>query len=187
MLADEERLLLMRKACARGFTIIEVLITIMVLGFLIMMAAPTFGEFLQNQQLRAAAEAALNGVQVARAEAIRRNLLVQVSFGPGTGWTVSEAAAGTAIQTRAHEEGSANAALTVTPAGATKITFTPLGGVTANADGTPVITRLDVDNPGGGACQPTGAMRCMRLVISGGGTVKMCDPQATAPDPRSCP
>lgn len=173
-----------------GFTLIEVLFTVAILGILVMMAMPTFGEWLQSQQLRAAAEASLNGLQVARSEAIRRNLPVQITYTvPQTGWAVTEQPPiATFIQGRAHEEGSTNAQLTTTPAGATTITFTPLGGVTVNKDGTATITRLDIDNPRGGACAPAGAMRCLRVVVSAGGTLRMCDPHpaVVAPDPRAC-
>lgn len=175
---------------ARGFTIVEVLITIMVLGILIAVAAPTFGEWLQNQQLRAAADAALNGLQVGRAEAIRRNGPVQVAFAPGgSGWTVSEitgGAVGATLQTRSGAEGSPNATLSATPGGATTVTFSAIGGIAANIDGSATISMLDVQNPGGGACQPAGAMRCLRVTVSGGGSLKMCDPIVTAPDPRAC-
>jgi len=170
-----------------GFTLIEVLVAVAVVGILAMMAMPTFGEWLQSQQLRAAAEASLNGLQVARSEAIRRNLPVQIVFNaPQTGWSVNEG--GNVIQVRAHEEGSPNAQIAVTPGGATTVTFTPLGGVGANTDGSAAVTRLDVTNPAGGACQPAGAMRCLRIVVSAGGTLRMCDPHPTvvAPDPRAC-
>jgi type IV fimbrial biogenesis protein FimT len=172
---------------ARGFTIVEVLITILVIGVLIALGAPSFGEWLQGQQLRGAAEASLNGLQLARAEAIRRNGAVQIVFAPPeTGWTVLEGA--TVIQTRSHAEGTPNAQLTVTPGGATTVTFTALGSVTANADGSSTVQQLDLTNPSGGACQPTGAMRCLRVVVSAGGTVRMCDPTpgVVAPDPRAC-
>jgi type IV fimbrial biogenesis protein FimT len=177
----------------RGFTLVEVLISITILGILIMMAMPSFGEWLQNQQLRAGAEGTLNGLQVARAEAIRRNKQVQIVFGaPGTGWTVQEVtstspfALGAAIQSRAQEEGSPNAVLTATPGAATTVTFTPLGATTTNGDGSAKITRLDISNAKGGSCQPAGAMRCLALIVGGGGTVKMCDPIVAAPDARAC-
>lgn len=171
-----------------GFTIVEIMISLTVLGILIMMALPSFSEALQNQQLRAASEALLNGMQVARSEAIRRNLTVQVAVGPGTGWTVTEAVSGAAIQARSKDEGSPNAAVAITPAGATRVTFTPLGGVRANLDGSATITQLDISNPAGGACQTaSGPMRCLRVVVSGGGNLKMCDPAVTAvTDPRRC-
>jgi type IV fimbrial biogenesis protein FimT len=61
----------------RGFTIVEVMISLVVLGVLIGLGAPGFVEWLQNQQIRAAAEATLNGLQVARGEAVRRNTPVR--------------------------------------------------------------------------------------------------------------
>jgi len=178
------------RAARLGFTIIEVLFTVAILGILIMIAMPTFGEWLQSQQLRGAAEAAVNGLQVARSEAIRRNLPVMITFNvPQTGWSVTELPpTATFIQGRQHEEGSPNAQITATPGAATTVTFTPLGGVTTNADGSPALTRIDITNPSGGPCQPAGAMRCLRVIISAGGTVRMCDPLPTvvAPDPRAC-
>jgi type IV fimbrial biogenesis protein FimT len=151
-----------------------------------MLGLPSFGTWLQNQQLRAASEGLLNGLQTARAEAIRRNLLVQVAAGPGTGWSVTEAVSGAAIQTRVKAEGSPNAVLTVTPAGSTTVTFTPLGSVAANLDTSTTATQFDISNPAGGSCQPTGPMRCLRVVVSGGGSLRMCDPIVAAPDPRAC-
>jgi type IV fimbrial biogenesis protein FimT len=170
----------------RGMTLVEVMIALTVLAILILMALPSFNEALQNQQLRAASEGVLNGLQTARGEAIRRNLPVQVLVGPGSGWTVTEAASGTAIQQRSKDEGTPNALVTASPAGATKVTFTPLGGVGTNLDGSARITQIDITNPAGGVCQPSGIMRCLRVVVGGGGSLKMCDPVATAPDPRAC-
>ena len=179
---------------AAGFTIIEVLISLVVLGVLIAMAGPSFVEFMQNSQIRAAADAMQNGLQLARGNAVSRNVPVSLSVGPGSGWTVAEVASGTVIETRVHEEGTPNVNIATTPNGSFAVTFTPLGAVTTNADGTATVTRMDFVNPSGGACQtdsPAGAMRCLRIVVSGGGSVRMCDPQLTAlgmtTDPRACP
>ena len=170
-----------------GMTIVEIMISLAVLGILLMVALPNFAAWLQNQQLRAATEASLNGLQIARAEAIRRNALVQLVVGPGTGWTVSDAASGAVIQSKVHDEGTTNAAVAATPAGSTTVTFTALGGVGANTDGSAAITQLDFTNPTGGTCQPTGLMRCLRVVVTGGGSLKMCDPAVALPDARACP
>jgi len=178
--------MLNRRRPQRGFTLIEIMVSLTVLGILLMVALPSFSEWLQNQQLRAASEATLNGLQVARAAAIRRNVLVQFVSGPGTGWTVTEVGTGVVVQSRAHEEGSPNAVLTVTPAGATTVTFTPLGSVVANADLSLTVTQFVVGNPAGGSCQPGGPMRCLRVAISGGGSLRMCDPIVGVTDPRAC-
>src|SRR5882762_1129222 len=184
----KRRHMLNRRRSQRGFTLIEIMISLTVLGILLMVALPSFGTWLQNQQLRAASEATLNGLQVARAAAIRRNVLVQFVSGPGTGWSATEVGTGLGVESRAHEEGSPNAVLIVTPAGATTVTFTPLGSVVANADLSLTVTQFDVRNPAGGSCQPGGPMRCLRVAISGGGSLRMCDPTSTLPanDPRAC-
>jgi type IV fimbrial biogenesis protein FimT len=178
--------MLERGAVERGFTLIEVMISITVLGIILMIGLPSFASWLQNQQLRAASEALLNGLQTARAEAIRRNLLVQIVVGPGTGWSVTEAVSTAPIQTRVKEEGSPNAFLTVLPNNATTVTFTSLGSVAANLDTSPTAGQFDISNPAGGSCQPAGPMRCLRVVVSGGGSLRMCDPNVSLPDPRAC-
>ncbi len=177
---------MLKHSLPRGFTLIEIMVSLTVLGILLMVALPSFTEWLQNQQLRAASEATLNGLQVARAAAIQRNVLVQFQSGPGTGWTVTEVATPVVVQSRAHEEGSPNAVITATPAGAATVTFAPLGNVVANPDGTPAVTQFDVSNPAGGSCQPGGPMRCLRVAVSGGGSLRMCDPIVGVTDPRAC-
>jgi len=192
----------------RGFNLIEVMISLTVLGILISLGAPSFGEWLQNQQIRAATEAVVNGMQVARAEAIRRNLAVQMVLEPPTsGWMVCEATvapcdsttlanpltAKDVIQSRSAQEGTSNANVTPTSADlltpAIAVTFSPLGSVVANFDGTPILTRVDVVS-GVAACKTEGGpMRCLRVVVTGGGSIRMCDPTPgiVAPDPRACP
>src|SRR3989441_12868582 len=61
----------------RGLNIIEVMMSLAVLGVLLGLGAPVFVEWLQNQQIRAAAEATLNDLQVARGEAVRSNTPVR--------------------------------------------------------------------------------------------------------------
>ena len=65
---------------ARGFTLIELAITVSVLGFLIMMGLPAMTEWLQNLQIRTAADVALQGLQTARAEAVQRNVPVRFQY-----------------------------------------------------------------------------------------------------------
>jgi type IV fimbrial biogenesis protein FimT len=182
----------LKRLAAAGFSLVELMIVMAVIGVLLMFAVPSFSEFLANQQIRVGADAVLNGIQVARAEAVRRNRSVQVAIDvPNSGWVVSESASGTVVQTRTHEEGSRNTNLTTMPGGSTTITFTPLGGVTGNIDGSFSVTQIDLDNPSGGACQTAaGAMRCLRILVTGGGSVRMCDPNVPVvvpPDPRACP
>src|ERR1700752_2884648 len=57
----------------RGFTLVELLVGMALMAALMLIAAPNFATWLQNTQIRTASEAVLNGVHLARAEAVRRN------------------------------------------------------------------------------------------------------------------
>jgi type IV fimbrial biogenesis protein FimT len=175
-------------------------VTLAVLGVLISLGAPSFAEWLQSQRIRAGAEAITNGLQVARGEAIRRNLPVVFGLEPPTaGWTVCEATispcdsttvAPNFIQNKSSEEGSSGMTVAATPAGAILATFSPLGAVLDNPDGSPRLTQVDVTPSDPNLCSAAGGtMRCLRVVVTPGGTIRMCDPTPgiTAPDPRVCP
>ena len=191
-------------AAQGGFNMIEVMVSLTVLAILIALGAPSFGEWLQNQQVRAATEAIVNGMQVARGEAIKRNLAVQFTLDLPSGWTVCEATKqpcdGTllanpvrvqdVIQSRSGSEGTRNAQATSTPDGALAVTFSPLGSVlTTNSDGSVPLTQVDVANTQGDCMAAGGSMRCLRVVVTGGGSIRMCDPTPgiVAPDTRACP
>jgi type IV fimbrial biogenesis protein FimT len=176
-------------AGARGFTIVEVMITLVVLGVLITLGAPQFADWLQNQKTRTAADAVLNGLQTARAAAVQRNLAVQFKLTsiPNSSWAVSESASGTAIQSRSSDEGSDSVTITAVDGAAnpvTTVTFSPIGGVAANADATAALRKIDLANPRASASNS----RSYRILISGGGSLRMCDPNVgVASDPRFCP
>jgi type IV fimbrial biogenesis protein FimT len=172
----------MRINSQAGFTLIELMITIAVLGVLIGLGVPSFRLWMQNTQVRNAADAILNGVQLARAEAVRRNMNVEFALGNGAEWTVEQASPRTAIQSRAAEEGQTNKAqIDALPAGATIVTYSPLGGVTPNLDASMTLRRIDIQAPGA----PAGVRR-LSVVISVNGSPRMCDRDLPATDTRSC-
>jgi len=81
----------MTRSAQRGFNLIEIMVSLTVLAVLI---------FARRAELRrVAAEPAdprrdrsgRNGMQVARGEAIKRNLAVQLTLDPPSGWDVCEA------------------------------------------------------------------------------------------------
>jgi type IV fimbrial biogenesis protein FimT len=183
-----------------GFNLIEVLVTLTVLGVLIALGAPGFAEWMQSQRIRTSAEALVNGLQVARGEAIRQNLPMVLGLEPDTtAWTVCPATVSPCdsttptaniIQSKAAEEGSGNAKIQQTPPTSVLVTFTPLGAVLGqNLDGTLAVTQIDVFYPPAVCSADGGTMRCLRVVVSGGGSIRMCDPTPAivAPDPRACP
>ncbi|MBK7658431.1 MAG: GspH/FimT family pseudopilin [Betaproteobacteria bacterium] len=170
-----------------GISLIEVMVAVAIVGVLMAFAAPAFQTWIQNTQVRTASEAIMNGLQTARNEAIRRNAAVQFRLDGGTTtqWRVNPFIDpdGVPIQSRAAEEGSINASITVLPAGADTVTFSALGRVVPNADASESLTQVDIDN----LLIPVVAdRRNLRIVIPAGGALRMCDPKVAAGDPRAC-
>ncbi len=62
----------------RGFTLIELMLTIIVLAILVALAAPSFRTMILNQQSEAIGEDLITAFQVARSEAIRQGGFVTV-------------------------------------------------------------------------------------------------------------
>ncbi|MBU1235944.1 MAG: GspH/FimT family pseudopilin [Gammaproteobacteria bacterium] len=170
-----------------GFTLIELVIAIVIMMIAASFGLPVITDWIQNSQIRTAAENVVNGLQTARMEAVRSTTPVEFTLlNPGatggTGWQVSVVRTGAIVQTKPDGEGSANAILTASPAGATTVTFSGLGRRTANASGSD-MTQIDVDSAGLSAADS----RDLRVTISAGGEIRMCDPNVSdTGDPRSC-
>ena len=190
----------------RGATLVELMIGLTIVALLMAMGAPSFFTWIQNSQIRTSAEAIQNGLYLARGEAVRRNTTTRFQMtttldsscalsASGTNWVVSlddpsgacdSAASDTVlpriIQVRPAAEGTANA---VVAAGQSTIIFNGLGRVTPVPAGN---IDIDITNPTGGACatSTTTGMRCLRVRVSTGGQIRMCDPLAASTDPRGC-
>ena len=176
----------------QGFTLVELMIAVAVLSILLSVGVPSLKAWILNTKIRTTAEAMQNGLQLARAEAVRRNERVRFVISGGTGWIV-QTDAGTAIQTRPSGEGSSNVAVAVTPNGATTVTFNSFGQSVFNTDASASITQLNIDAPT--AVLSAAESRELRIQVSsspaatvlGGGQIRMCDPYfTTAGDPRAC-
>lgn len=170
----------------RGFTIIELMVTGVVLAILLTIGLPSFNQFIVRNQVRASAEAIQNGVQLARAEAVRLNAKVRFTLGAGasSSWGVNVDSGGALVQeSRASGEGgSASVTTTRTPANATQITFNGLGRVVANTDASAILTAVDVAVSG---APPNSTLRIQ--ISNPGGQVRICDPSVTGTtDTRRC-
>jgi type IV fimbrial biogenesis protein FimT len=174
----------------RGFTLIELLIGLAIFGFLIMLAGPMYAQFMANSQIRNAGEAMLNGVRQAQSTAISGNTWTRLVVNTATGWQILQTIEGTEpsppnpIQVYSIRDGSPNATVATTPAGATQITFDGFGRIIANADASATISCINVTNS-----NVSGA-RDLRVVISNTGIgigSKLCDPAAAATEPQACP
>lgn len=202
--------MLIQRARPQGFSLVELLVGIAIFSILLAMAAPNFTSWIQNSQLRTAAESISAGLQLARAEAVRRNAPVRFQLtdsldaacnlsNAGPNWVVSvddttalcnnapsaNAAAPVApfiIQKHSGTEGTPNATIAA-GLNANPILFNGLGRTIGIAN--PVT--LTITNPKGGDCRAAGGpMRCLNIIISPGGQSRMCDPAIAAPNPQGC-
>lgn len=200
----------MLKRAQLGFSLIELMIGLAIITILLVLGLPAFNIFLQNTQIRNAAETALAGITLARVEAVRRNATVRFQLvsnltsgcalsASSLDWVVSQAdpsgacdaaasdtTAPQIIQKKSAREGSSNVAIATT--GGSTIVFDALGRVVGAG-----ITVIDFSNTLG-TCEHVdavnGTMRCLRILVGVGGQVKMCDPKVplSSPpvDPREC-
>lgn len=188
-----------------GFTLVELMIGLGIFAILLMFMAPTFASWIQSTQIRNSAESILNGVVAARAESVRLNTSVNFQLVTsstnscvlstlGTSWVVSrddptskcasspsDTVAPRIIQKRFANDGSPNAVVT---ADQNTITFNGYGQATNLGAAT---ASINVTNPTGGTCVASGGpMRCLRVEVTTGGQVRMCDPALASTDPRGC-
>ena len=183
---------------AQGFSLIELMVGIAIMAVLASLALPSYKAWIQNARIRTAAESIQNGIQVARAEAVKRNSPVQFDLrSTHSAWTVCTRPAvpgscpaaddATTIQSRAAGEGS-SADITVTTVDAGPYVFNSFGAmispVPTAADG---LIRIGVDVST--SVLSAAESRDLSIIIGVGGGVRMCDPDSTlsATDPRKCP
>lgn len=82
----------MSEAPSRGFTLIELMVTLVVIVILATLAVPSFRGFIANQQVKTASYDLLAALNYARSEAIKRNADVTLAAVGGdwaAGWQVS--------------------------------------------------------------------------------------------------
>ena len=202
-----------------GFTLVELVITMAVLAVLLALGLPSFNIWTQNSQIRTVAGAIQNGLNLARAEAVRRNSLVRFQLTSsiddnctisttGNNWLVSfddpTTACGHAlfseafpasdttnnpppriIQMRPAAEGNSRVSINADSAVAIFNGFGRLAPVPPATVAVPLSIDIDSIN-GDGNCDTAGTSRCLRVNVTIGGQIRMCDPMLPSGDPQRC-
>jgi len=139
----------------RGFTLIEVLIVVVLLGILLAVAIPSIGRTVTRDRVMRSAIVVQGMLDEASQLAARRREPVTVTLNAGS-LTIADRATGTVIRQRTFGPGQdIKATVSITPSGG--ITIFPNGRATAE---------ISVSLSGGGASQtvvrtPTGVIRRM--------------------------
>lgn len=185
-----------------GVSLIELLIGLAVLGLMIAIGMPSLATWMQNTQVRSAAESILQGLQVARAEAIRKNTQAIFKLTSSSGvpdWsvladdpTIAGISLTVAVQSWSGVQ-EKNARVGVELSTAT--TATPYSTAITSGTGLPAsvtfdnfgkmvnagISRIDVTN------SADSSARRLVIIITPFGQVKMCDPALSlASNPEGC-
>ncbi len=192
----------------RGFTLIEAMTALAVLVLLVVVVAPSVRDWVTGTRVRSLASAIQNGMQKARMEALRRNQVV-------TFWLVSPATAANLDNTCALASDSGSWVISlddptskcgIAPSAVVNPRIVEAYGAGLSAAGISVngtagdgATATAVSFNGFGQTVRTGSqlarvdvssavlgIRRLRVSISGGGSVRMCDQDVAAGDPRAC-
>lgn len=171
----------MKASTQSGVTLIELIITIVVIGVLLVSAMPSFFEWTTNLRIRTVSESVLNGLRTARTEAVRRN--VDMMFVIGAAEPTWQVQRNDTLEVISRSEfGNTPVVTQLSPGETVAVTFSPLGIAKNNPDGSPPLAQIDLTVPE--SLLPAANARNLRILISGG-MVRMCDPN-TAGDAREC-
>lgn len=188
-------------ALQRGMSIVEVVVSIAIIALVIGLGAPQAGVWMQNLQVRNAADSVMGGLQTARLEALRRNTTTAFELTDlnSTAWhvclfdQVAQACLPGDIRT-SDPTGTANARVgveyqftdfAVALDGGSNIpalvAFDQFGRVALSSPTN--IARLDVRNPS----MKTSDERRLSIQIQAAGQIRMCDPQVSkSVNPQGC-
>lgn len=193
----------------RGFSLVELAVTLVVFGILLLSVLPAAAAWLRGARIRNLAESLQSGLQQARDEAVRRNMRVGfwlvASPDPkvmddrctvsssGAGWVVSVSspaglcatAPSTRVEPRLVRSAVAGEAARVAEVAAVDAAGEPVASVMFDGFGRVAgtgIGRITIASADGAAEVPP-----LRLEISAAGRIRMCDPAVRADgDPRRC-
>ncbi|KQW02672.1 GspH/FimT family pseudopilin [Rhizobacter sp. Root1221] len=185
------------RAPDRGFTLVELMVTLSLIAILLMLAVPSFTAMLRNSQVRTIADALQNGLRQAQSEAIRRNRqtvfsltnaepsLSSQAVADGTNWaihTIPRATESATVREFVQGGSLSDSSAGVTIDGPAALCFssngrqvahdTPgVGTATCTVDGAQPLVGYDIAR--------VGADRRLRVTVSLNGQVRMCDPDKT--------
>ena len=175
----------------QGFSLIELVVTVVVLMTVSVFAIPAFQTSIGNSQIRTVTESIKNGLQQARVEAIKRNARIRFTLQENGAWQLGCVAAPDApaaaaapacpviiSQKSASEGSSANVTIV---ADNPSVVFSGFG--TRDPGVANGLSRVDVSS----IQVAQDERRALRIILAAGGHARVCDPAVNvAGDNRRC-
>lgn len=189
------------RTCKRGFTLIELMVTLSVLAILILLAVPNMSAWARNAKVRSVAEALQNDLRTAQVEAIKRStrtvfVLTNADTDPTLGLSASPSStgknwyvqvlpianSGNTTTTRLLSNTIAAQNGVSISAGGSFICFNSAGRLSSAAvtglSGTCTVGSTAA-TPVNFAVSITSGDRPLRVQVTLGGKIRICDPNKT--------
>lgn len=144
---------------ASGFTLVEMMVVVAILGIIMGIAAPSAADFLRSQKINGAVSALHGSLIFARSEAIKRNATVTITRSGSaweSGWTI--ATGGTPLR---NQDAIADATISA------KVSGTAISSVSYIGSGRPGPSSSNAQFMAYLASQPTLKPRCITMGLSG--------------------
>lgn len=179
-----------------GYSMLELAIGLVIIAAALAAAAPSIGPWLNNSQIRTVAESIQSGLQLARAEAVRRNTIVSFYLTTSTddtcalstttsNWVISTAdptdacaTSANIIQSYSMAEGGTRTSINALN---NTVTFNGLGRVTNGANNICIgITGVAQE------CVAAEPEHQLAIQVSTAGQIRMCNMARPVDDPQRC-
>lgn len=182
----------------RGFTLIELMVTISIAAILMMIAVPSMSAWLKRAGINTAAESIKNGLQMAQEQAIRQNsgvdFVLLATTSPSTSdsttaaassttgwnsWVVRQPSGGGILKVESVSHDASGATLETMDKTFNQLTFSGFGRVqdsAGNALGAPAVFRIAQTSPAYARC----------VYVTPAAAIRICDPSQPSDDPRGC-
>ncbi|SEF34052.1 GspH/FimT family pseudopilin [Variovorax sp. NFACC27] len=199
-------LMIRRAAPLAGFTLVELSVTLVVMAVLIALAMPTLLAWIANTRVRTVSDTLQNGLRQAQAEAVRRSRTAVFSLtndtapktsltavANGSNWSINFVASSTldtsGVATFVEAGVLTIAGTGVSISGPAAVCFSPLGRLVANSSTGVTGATCSLSSTPTYNITMSSADRPLRVVVSLGGQVHMCDPAKTLSSsaPDGCP
>src|ERR1035437_6160157 len=185
----------------KGFTLVEILITLTVLSILLMGVVGMASSFVINAKLRSTVDEFKTGLSTAKIEAIKRNASIIFTPNSDGGWEIAIASSfttsGSIEKLQSKAMSSSNLTVTAVDGAGTTLT-TATSKFRFTGSGRPSSdTSTEVPTPPqypitfkftatGKTCGSDSGITCLNVTLTSGGQLKTCNPEAASTSIYGC-